>query len=320
MPPAVTEERDRPQGQLDVDAELVEDISALIDTDQRGMVMNLVADLYPADLSSLLAHLPLDEAKQLFHWLPIEDAGEVIAELDGNLRAALLEQVQPARLTALLDELDTDDAADVLSELPDEVAQTVLPHLEDAADVEELLGYAEDTAGGIMGTEYVAVHAQWTVADATEAVRRNAERIEEIFGVFVVDEEEHLLGTVSLKRLLLSPSHASVSSIMDTDTVSVETHVDQEEVARIMQRYDLVSLPVVDAQNRLVGRITIDDIVDVIREEAEEDLQLMSGVSGGEEHSHSIIRVSRGRLPWLLTGLAGAGLSGFVIGTFEEDL
>ena len=320
MPPTATEDRDRQPGQLEVDAELVEDISALIDTGQRGMVMNLVADLYPADLSSLLTHLAFDEARQLFQWLPIEDAGEVIAELDSGFRTSLLEQVQPARLTALLDELDTDDAADVLSELPDELAQHVLPHLEDSADVEELLGYAEDTAGGIMGTEYVAVHAEWTVADATEEVRRNAERIDEIYGVFVVDRTDHLQGIVSLKRLLLSPSHASVSSIMESDVVSVETHVDQEEVARIMQRYDLVSMPVVDSIGRLVGRITIDDVVDVIREEAEEDIQRMSGVSGDEGPGDSVVRIVRGRLPWLLIGLVGACLSGVVIGSFENVL
>lgn len=320
MPPVVSDERERPPGQLEVDAELTENISALIDTDQRGMVMNLVADLYPADLSSLLTHLPFDEATQLFQWLPIEDASEVLAELDSNFRTQLLGQVQPGRLTALLDELDTDDAADVLAELPDELAQHVLPHLEDAADVEELLGYPEDTAGGIMGTEYVAVHAAWTVADATEEVRRNAERIGEIYGVFVVDEEEHLQGIVSLKRLLLSPSHASVESIMERDILSVETHLDQEEVARIMQRYDLVSLPVVDSARRLVGRITIDDVVDVIREEWEEDIQRMSGVSGDEGPSDSVRRIVRGRLPWLLIGLVGAGLSGVVIGGFEGVL
>ncbi len=321
MPPQVVpDERERPPVQFEVDSEMVDNISTLIDADQQGMVMNLVADLYPADLSSLLTHLPFDEAKQLFQWLPTEDAGEVLAELEGDFRKSLLEQLQPSRLTALLDELDTDDAADVLSDLPEEVQRHVLPHLEDAEDLSELLSYAEDTAGGIMGTEYVAVHAEWTVADATEEVRRNAERIGEIYGVFVVDEHEHLEGIVSLKRLLLSPSHASVAMIMETDIVSVPTQMDQEEVARIMQRYDLISMPVVDQKGRLVGRITIDDVVDVIREEAEEDIQLMSGVSGGEEHTHSIVRVSRGRLPWLLTGLIGAGFSGVVIGAYEESL
>ena len=320
MATVVSDEREKPPGQLEVDAELVENISTLIEANQQGMVMNLVADLFPADLSSLLTHLPFDQAMQLFQWLPIEDASEVIAELESGFRTALLEQVKPARLTALLDELDTDDAADVLSELPDDLAQHVLPHLEDAADVEELLGYAEDTAGGIMGTEFVSVHAQWTVADATEEVRRNAERIGEIYGVFVVDEHDHLEGIVSLKRLLLSPSHASVESIMERDIVSVQTHLDQEEVARLMQRYDMVSMPVVDIHGRLVGRITIDDVVDVIREEAEEDMQRMSGVSGDEGLTDSVVRIVRGRLPWLLIGLVGAALSGVVIGVFDSVL
>lgn len=319
MPQIASEDRERAPGQLEVDAELVDEISALIDTGQRGMVMNLVADLFPADMSRLLSHLPLDEAKQLFQWLPIEDASEVIAELDSSFRVSLLQQVQPSRLTALLDELDTDDAADVLADLPEDVAQRILPHLEDAADLEELLGYAEDTAGGIMGTEFVAVHEQWTVADATEQVRRNAERIGEIYGVFVIDEEGLLRGIVSLKRILLSPSHVTVGSIMDPDVVSVRTQVDQEEVARIMQRYDLVVLPVVDDEGRLVGRITIDDVVDVIREEAEEDIQLMSGVSG-LDHTASVYRASRGRLPWIFMGMAGAAVAGLVIRNFEAAL
>jgi magnesium transporter len=163
----------------------------------------------------------------------------------------------------------------------------------------------------------VAVLPSLTVAEVTEEVRRNAETVEEIFVVFVVDEEEHLQGFVSLKRLLLSPAGALIGSIMKPDVISVTTHLDQEEVARIMERYDLVSLAVVDAEGRLVGRITIDDVVDVIREEAEEDIQRMSGITGDEEPTHSVLRVSRGRLPWLLLGMVGAGLAGSVIGTFE---
>ncbi len=313
-------EQGRPDGVLEVDEQLVEDISALLDSGERAMVLNLVADLYAADLARLISHLPLDEARQLFHWLPLDEGADVLADLDDSFRAELLEEVHPERLAELLDELDTDDAADVLADLDEAVAQRVLPELEDAEHVRALLDYDEETAGGLMAAEFVAVPGTWTVAETTEEVRRNAETVEEIFAVFVVDERGHLEGVVTLKRLLLSPSEARIGEIMDPDVFKVKTEVDQEEVARIMERYDLVSLPVVDGAGRLVGRITIDDVVDVIREEAEEDIQLMSGVTGGEEPTDSVLRISRGRLPWLLIGLFGAGLSATVIGTFEEGL
>ena len=318
---AVIDEKDqRPQGVLEVDVELVENIAALLEVGQRGMVLNLVADLYPADLAMLLSHLPHERAHVLFRWLPRRQAAEVLAELDDAIRAELLREEQLDHVARLLDALDTDDAADVLADLPDDMALRVLPALEDSEDVQELLGYDEETAGGIMAAEYVAVPSTMSVADVTEAVRQNAEVVEELFAIFVIDEDGTLEGIVPLKRLLLSPANAGITDVADTDFVSVVTNVDQEEVARIMQRYDLVSLPVVDRQGRLAGRITIDDVVDVIRDEAEEDIQLMSGMAGTEEPTDTVLRITRGRLPWLLVGLIGASLSGAVIGSFEEAL
>lgn len=319
-PAAVTESNERPGGLLEVDAAVTEDISELIKAGQRGMVLNLVADLYPADMALLLSHLPFDEARQLFAWLPAEQGSEAVAELDDEFRAALLKDLRTSRLRGLIDELDTDDAADVLADLPEDLALRVLPGLEDAADLTELLGYDEESAGGIMAREFVAVRPDWSLSEATEQVRQSARDIDDIYAVFAIGEEGELEGVVSLKRLLLSPADAAVRDIMDTDFISVTTDIDQEEVARIMERYDLVSMPVLDEAGRMVGRITIDDVVDVLRREAEEDIQLMSGVSGDETPRASVLQVSRGRLPWLLVGLVGAGLSGMVIGSFESAL
>jgi magnesium transporter len=309
-----------PSGTLEMDAELVDDIEALVESGQRPMVMNILADLHPADTAQLLVHLSRQNAERVFEWLPSELAGDVVVELDDDYRAGLLEDVAHTRLTAVIDELDTDDAADVLSDLPDEVAEAVLPTLEDADHVETLLGYDEETAGGLMAAELVAVPPGWTVAQATEEVRRNAETVEEVFVIFVVDDAYRLRGFVSLRRLLLAPADARIETVMNSEPVMVTTSVDQEEVARVMERYDLVSLAVVNEAGRLVGRITIDDVVDVIREEAEEDIQRMSGVAGGEETTDSVFRVVRGRLPWLLAGLAGAGMAAGVIHRFEEAL
>lgn len=316
---ATLDQSERSGSPLDVSPELADNISALIDAGQQAMVLNLVADLYPADIERLLTHLPLDEAKQLFRWLPHEDAGEVLPELDSSFRAMLLEETTPNRIAALVDELDTDDAVDVLAGLPDDIAREVLPSLEDAAEIEQLLIYDEETAGGLMDREYVAVLPSWTVEEVTEEVRRNAEEVD-IYGVFIVDEEHRLQGIVPLKRILLSKPETLIGTLMEQDIISVQADMDQEEVARIMERYDIVSLPVVDEAGRLVGRITIDDVVDVLREEAEEDIQRMSGVTGGEEPTDSVMRITQGRLPWLLIGLVGAVMSGFVIFSFEPQL
>ena len=310
----------RPSGVIDLDSELIADISTLIESGQRGMVMNILMDLHPADLASIVSHINRDLAHQVLEWLPVVTAGEVLAELDDDYRADLADAISNERLTAMIDELDTDDAADVLADLPLELAEKILPGLEDAEDVKELLAYEEESAGGLMATEFVSVMGTQTVADATEEVRAHADAIAEIFALFVVDDLDRLLGIVPMKKLLLSPAHARIEDIMDDDIISVPTSMDQEDVARLMERYDLVTLPVVDDGGCLVGRITIDDIVDVIRDEAEEDIQRMSGVAGGEEATDSVLRISRGRLPWLLVGMAGASLAAMVILSFESSL
>ena len=307
-------------GLLKVDESVVNDIVTLLSEGQRGMVLNLVADLYPADVALLLRRLPDDEAQRLFRWLPPELGSDVVAEMEDAVRAALMEELAPETLTDLIDVLDTDDAADVLADLPEETALQVLPDLGDAEDLTELLEYGEETAGGIMAREYVAIPPDWTLREATEEVRRNAADVEEVYTAYVVDKNGTLLGTLSLKQLLLSAGSVKVRDVMDPDFISVAPEVDQEEVGRVVRRYDLVSVPVVDESGRMMGRITVDDVVDVIRDEAEEDIQLMSGLTGQEGTVDTAVEVSRGRLPWLIVGLVGSGLSGTVIGVFEATL
>jgi len=318
--PAPPSADDRPAGLLDIDAAVVDDVTVLIANGQRGMVLNLVADLYPADIALVLRHLPFEEARRMFRWLPAELAGDTVAELDDTFRASLLEGLPQPNLTELLDALDTDDAADVLADLPEEVALDLLPTLEDTDDLTELLDYGEETAGGLMAREFVSIRPEWTFAEATEQVRRSSEEVDEMYTAYVTEEDGTLVGLLSLKQLLLSPADALVRDVMDAEFISVTTDVDQEEVGRIVQRYDLVSLPVLDNAGHLMGRITIDDVVDVIRDEAEEDIQIMSGLTGDEGTSDTIFRISRGRLPWLVIGLIGSGLSGSVITSFEGAL
>jgi magnesium transporter len=319
-PSSVPHDGSRPSGLLELDASFVDDLVALLAEGQRGMVLNLVADLYPADVALLLRHLPGDEAKQLFRWLPPELASDTLAELEDAFRAALLEGLSQPVLRNLLDALDTDDAVDVLADLPEELALQLLPDLEDTDDLTELLEYGEETAGGIMAREYVTVQPDWTLQEATEEVRRHADDVDEIYTAYVVDEAGVLVGVMSLKQLLLSPAAVPVRDVMETDFISVPVDVDQEEIGEIVQRYDLLSVPVVDVDGTMLGRITIDDVVDVIRDEAAEDIQLMSGLTGEEETVDSAVQVSRGRLPWLIIGLVGSGMSGAVIGSFEGTL
>ncbi len=318
--PSLTRDGSGPSGLLELDESVVDDLVVLLEEDQRGMVLNLVADLYPADVALLLRHLPSVEAKRLFRWLPPELASETVTEMEDAFRASLLEGLPEPVLTDLIDELDTDDAVDVLADLSEELALQLLPELEDADDLTDLLEYGEETAGGLMAREYVTVRPDWTLQDATEEVRRYADDVDEIYTAYVVDETEMLVGVVSLKQLLLSPASVPVRDIMETDFISVSVDVDQEEIGEIVQRYDLLSVPVVDEGGRMMGRITIDDVVDVIRDEAAEDIQLMSGLTGEEETVDTAMQVSRGRLPWLIVGLVGSGMSGVVIGTFEATL
>ena len=303
-----------------VDEELVQAVADLVAAGHRGHVLNLVADLRPADVAALLQHLPPELARVAFRWLPDEATSRALPELESAERIELLDGLSTAELVLLIDPLDTDDQADVLADVDVTQADDVLVQLEDAQDVEALLSYREDSAGGIMATEVVAVPLSATVAEATEAVRTNADVVDPVFVVYAIDEEDKLAGVIPLKRLLLTPADATVASIIEPDVVSVEPDLDQEDVARIMERYDLVALPVVSAGGRLLGRITIDDVVDVIREEAEEDLQRAVGITGEEELSSSVFAVSRGRLVWLLLGLVGAYVSGLVIVGFEEAL
>lgn len=303
-----------------VDDDFVDAVSQLVGAGHRGHVLNLAADLRAADMAALLQHLPPDLARVVFRWLPDDATSRVLPELESAERTDLLDGLSTSELVTLIDPLDTDDQADVLADVDLAQADDVLVQLEDSQDVEALLSYGEDTAGGLMATEVVAVPLDASVAEATEAVRANADAVDPVFVVYTVDADGRLKGLIPLKQLLLSPAGASVADITDTDVVSVEPDLDQEEVARIMEKYDLVALPVVSAGGRLLGRITIDDVLAVVREEAEEDLQRAVGITGEEELSSSVFAVSRGRLVWLLLGLVGAYVSGLVIVGFEDAL
>ena len=299
---------------------LVEELGDLLDFGRVDAALARVAGLHHADVARAISNLSRADAEKLFVALPAPAAAAVLSELDDELCEDLLEDVGPERLKLLLDALDSDDAADVMARVLPGMAARVLPLLERGESIAKLMAYGEETAGGIMATELVAVPPSWTVSQATEEVRRNSRTVEELYKIFVVDDDRRLQGFVSIKRLLLSPSDALIGTVMNQAVLSVTPGIDQEEVVRIMERYDLISLAVVDEEKRLLGRVTIDDAIDVIREEAEEDYQRLSGITGDEEPSDTVGRITRGRLPWLLLGMVGAAFAGSVIGVFEETI
>lgn len=304
------------------DSEIYENISTLIENEADKSLINLLADLHSADIGEIINHLDFDDAVYTFKLLDHEVAGEVLTELDENLRERLLAEIETDHIANIVDQLDTDDATDIVSDLPDEIKEQVLDKIdkEYSEDVKELLKYPEDSAGGIMNSDFVFIYESQLVRDAIEEVRKNAEEIDHIYYIYVLKDNHELVGTVSLKSLLINPLDKPISSIMEEDLVYVTPEVDQEEVARLIEKYDIVSIPVVDEKMIMLGRITVDDVVDVIHEEASEDLQRLAGLSEEEEFSDSSFRISRNRLPWLLIGLAGELIGAVVLYSFEASI
>lgn len=303
--------------------EIVENIGYLADAKDQAMIRNMIVGLHPADLAEILYHLDDDHRNYIFALLDAETASEVISEMDDVSRENILEELHEDRITEIVDEMDSDDAADLVSELPDDVAQKVLDSIdkEVSDEVKELLSHEEDTAGGIMAKELVAVHLYSTVDQAIQQIRAKADEVEDIYYLYVVDQLDKLVGIARLKDLILAQGDTKISEIMDEDVVSVTTDIDQEEVANIARRYDLVSIPVVDKIGRLIGRITFDDVADVMEEEASEDIHRMAGISDEEEFREtSILRISRVRLPWLLVGFVGQLGCAYILHRFEASI
>jgi len=303
--------------------EIVENITYLANARDSAMIRNMIVDLHPADLAEILYHLDDEHRTYIFALLDAEIASEVISEMDVVSREDILEELHEDRITEIVNEMDSDDAADLVSELPDDLAQKVLESIdkEDSEEVKELLSHEEDTAGGIMAKEFVAVNLHETVDQAIEKIRDKAEEVEDIYYLYVVDHLDKLVGIARLKDLILAKGDTRISEIMDEDVVSVTTDVDQEEVANIARRYDMVSIPVVDKMGRLTGRITFDDVADVMEEEASEDIQRMAGITEEEEFREtSIFRISRVRMPWLLVGFMGQLVCAYILYYFEASI
>jgi magnesium transporter len=309
--------------QFELTSIFLDNLKNLIAKGDNTSIHNELEDLYPQDIAQILNQLNLREAAYVYELLDNETAPEVLLELDEEKREDLLATFSAKEIAEQIDNMDSDDAADVISELPEEMQDEVLSQIEDidqASDIAELINYEEGTAGSLMAKELVSVYSFETVTACIDEIRRQTDNIDVMYAIYVVDNNEKLIGMLSLKKLIVSHPLARVEEIYDEDVQYVKTNTSTEDVAEIMQKYDLVVLPVVDQLGRLVGRITIDDVVDVIKEAAEESIQRMSGISDDVDSNDNWWRLSRARIPWLLVGMCGGIVGSRIIGTYEEQI
>ena len=306
-----------------ISKDLIFELEQLIQNKNDQQLEVLLNDLHHADIAEILDELDFDEATYIFKVLDSEKTAEILLELEDDLRENILSRLSPKEIAEELDELETNDAADIIAELSKSKKEEVISELQDvehAKDIVELLRFDEDTAGGIMHKELVKVNENWNVLTCIKEMRTQAEFISRVHSIYVVDDEDKLIGRLSLKDLLTTSARTPISQVYIKKLNFVKVDTEDVEVARIMQKYDLEAIPVVDELGRLVGRITIDDILDVIKDEADKDYQLAAGISQDVEADDSIIELSRARLPWLVLALLGGFISVTLLETFQNAM
>ncbi len=306
--------------QFQISDDLIEKIEHLIEQKNDEELLLHLEEVHHADIAEILTELDLDDATYIIKLLDSDKTSEALMELEEDVRERILDNLSPQEIAEELENMDTDDAADIISELSQDRQQEVISQIideEHAENIVELLRYDEDSAGGLMAKELVKVNENWNVTGCMSEMRNQAENVTRVHSIYVVDDKNKLKGRLSLKDLLTAPSKAHISDVYIPQVDYVSVHTPGDEVARIMQKYDLEAIPVVDEMGRLVGRITIDDIIDFIRDEAEKDYQMAAGISEDVEADDSIWRLTRARLPWLILALFGGFISVTVLGTFE---
>lgn len=304
-----------------VDKIAIQGIRSLIEGLQNSQLQKKLNQLHYADIAEIIQELSIDEAVYIIKLLNSAKTADALAELDEDIREGILKQLSVKEIVGEIEELDTDDAADLLSELPEARQEKVFDQINDetlADDLRELLNYEENTAGGLMAKELVKVQEDLSVLKCVNTMRAQAENVTRVHSIYVVDSKNRLKGRLSLKDLITANSRAIVKDISIPNVDFVTTNQEGEEVARIMTKYDLEAIPVVNDKKELLGRITIDDIVDFIKDEAEEDYLLAAGVSSDVEADDTIWDLSKARLPWLFLGLIGGLGSVFILQNFEQ--
>jgi len=293
-----------------------------LDERDDNFIRETLENINPADITTLLYEFNSEESKYVLELLSVEVRSKIINDLDTDTRKKFLAVYHPTEIAQIVNQLDSDDAADILNELPIKTSEEIISLLDPLlrSQVIDLLRYDANVAGGLMAKELIKARHHWTVVQCVEEIRKQAENVTKFYAVYVVDDNDKLLGRVALQKLILTDPKTIVQDIYDDDVVAVETYMEDLEVAEIMKKYDMESVPVVNSQGQLVGRITIDDVVDVITEQAEEERQIMSGISEDVEEDDTVWKNTRARLPWLLIGIFGGMLSARFMGFFEQEL
>lgn len=299
-------------------------IEGYIDSQNREEALRVIHELHPADIAELFQELNLRQSEWLFNLIDDkEKKADVLMELDEEDRKKLLENMDPEEIGHYIDMLDTDDAVDLIQELDEEDRDEVISHIDDmeqAGNIVDLLQYDEDTAGGLMATEMIVVNENWSMPQCLKEMRAQAENLDDIYNVYVVDDDNRLKGVLPLKKMITDPSVSKIKRVMETDPVSVRTDTPIDEVALDFEKYNLVAMPVVDSIERLVGQITVDDIMDEVREQSERDYQLASGLATDVDADDSILAQTKARIPWLLIGIGSGILASLILAGFEAQL
>jgi magnesium transporter len=308
---------------FEITNELFENLTTYINSKNDVAISALFSDVHYADIAEVIDEVTFEEAVYIIKLLDSEKTSEILMELDQDIREKILENLSAKEIAEEVGEMDTDDAADIIGELSEERQKRVISALEDdelAADIKELLSYDDNTAGALMAKELVKVYETWTVAGCMRRIRGQAKEVTRVHSIYVVDKEDKLVGRLSLKDLIIARSDQKISDISKDQVDAVNVNEDDETVARIMVKYDLEAIPVVDDKHVLVGRITIDDIVDVLKEEADKDYQMAAGLTQDVEADDSILDLTKARLPWLFLGLLGGIGAALIMGNFDDML
>ena len=300
----------------------IDQLENLIEAKDEAQLRSLIVDLHPADIAELIAELDdVDDALFVMQMLDDETAADVLAELDEDERADLLEKMPNETIAKTLEQMDANDAVDLIQELDEDDREDVIKNIDDveqAGDIVDLLQYDEDTAGGHMSTEMIVVNENLSMPDCIKAMREQAEDMDEIYNIYVVDDDNRLKGVFPLKKTITNPSANKIKYVMEPNPISVKTDTPIEDVALDFEKYDLVAMPVVDSIGRLVGRITVDDIIDEVREQSERDYQLATGLVADVETGDSVWTQFRARFPWLLIGIVGGIANALILDGDEE--
>ena len=308
---------------LEITSKFLKQVSTLIKSREQAAIIKIFLEIHPADIAEIIENLNDDEGQYIFEILESQKSADTIIELEDEIRDNFLSELSPKEIAEdLIEKLESDDAVDIISDLSEDKKNKVLTYIEDKSqynNITDLLSYDTNTAGGLMAKELIKVNENWSTVECLAEMRKQAKRIKKVHTIYIIDNNNILLGLLSLRNLLVSEKSTPIKSIIKKDIISVKSYEKKEVVANIMNKYDLVVLPVVDKNNKLLGRITIDDVIDYVKEDAEKDYQMASGISEDIESNDNIFELTRARLPWLIIGMVGGILGAKIIGVFDLE-